>query len=307
MELRHLRYFVAVAEELHFGRAAERLRMTQPPLSQQIQQLEEELGATLFRRDSRHVALTDAGKVFLDHARRTLADAEDAVTEARRADRGEIGSLRIGFAANAAHEVLPEVVRRYREGFPHVRLGLQELASGEQVEALRERRIDVGFLSQDVPADEFQTRHILRDHMLVALPDGHRLAAGEVVRLEDLREEPWLVFPRQNSPAVFDLIAGAFDRVGGRPVVAQEARQTATLVSFVSAGMGFCFVSGFNREIPRRGVSYVPVDDPSLHLDLRVAWRTDSASAVLGGFLSVVDAYLAARQRSASPAPVAAR
>lgn len=299
MELRHLRYFIAVAEELHFGRAAERLRMTQPPLSQQIQQLEEELGVALFRRDSRHVALTDAGKVFLDHARRTLGESDEAIAEARRADRGEIGSLRIGFAANAAHEALPAIVRRYRAEYPRVRLTLHELASGEQVEALRERRLDVGFLSQALPKDEFQSKPVLRDRLLVALPAGHPLAAQEVVRIAQLREQPWLVFPREYSPAVFDMLTSAFDRAGGRPQVAQEARYTATLVSFVSAGMGFCFVSGFNRHLPRPGVVFLPVDDAALHLDLSVAWRTDNASAVLGGFLSVVDEYLAERARPA--------
>ena len=294
MELRHLRYFVAVAEELHFGRAAERLDMTQPPLSQQIHQLEEELGASLFRRHARGVALTDAGKVFLGRARKILEDAGIAAEDARRADRGEFGELRLALTFNAAWAVLPAIVRRYRELYPAVRLHLHELATGEQIDAFRAGQIDAGFINLPIPDDEFQWRPVGRDRLVAAVPVSHELASRSRVPLADLAALDWLTAPRRASPKVHDRIAAAFEAGGRIPRIAQEARYSWTLLSFVAAGMGFALVSSNLASVRREGVSFVELEEEAgLDLELALAWRSDAASGVLGGFVAVADSWAA--------------
>jgi DNA-binding transcriptional LysR family regulator len=294
MELRHLRYFVAVAEELHFGHAAERLNMTQPPLSQQIHQLEEELGAALFRRHARGVALTDAGKVFLGRARTILEDAARAAEDARRADRGEFGELRLALTFNAAWKVLPAIVRRYREQYPAVRLHLDELATGEQIDAFRAGQIDAGFLNLPIPDQEFQWRAVGRDRLVAAVPAGHDLATRGRVPLTDLAQLDWLTAPRRASPKVHDRIAAAFEAGGRMPRIAQEARYSWTLLSFVAAGMGFALVSSNLASVRREGVAFVELDAQiELDLELALAWRSDAASGVLGAFVAVAEAWAA--------------
>lgn len=292
MELRHLRYFVAVAEELHFGHAAERLNMTQPPLSQQIHQLEEELGAALFRRHARGVALTDAGKVFLERARTILADATHAAEDARRADRGEFGELRLALTFNAAWKALPAIVRRYRDLYPAVRLHLDEMATGEQIDAFHAGQIDAGFLNLPIPDQEFQWRAVGRDRIVAAVPAGHSLATRGRVALDELAELDWLCAPRHVSPKVHDRIAAAFEAAGRVPRIAQEARYSWTLLAFVAAGMGFALVSSNMASVRREGVAFVEIEgDVGLELELALAWRRDAASAVLGGFVAVAEAW----------------
>src|SRR3954453_15892050 len=202
MELRHLRYFVAVAEELHFGRAARRLQLAQPPLSRQIQGLEQELGVRLLERTKRHVELTPAGKVFLEHARKLLTEADHAVAAARRAARGEIGRLAIGFVGAATYSALPELLRVFHTRFPDVELVLYEMTSAHQHDALREGRIEVGFVRPAIPDDTLARRVARGEPLVAALPAGHRLARrDEPIPLSDLAGEPFILFPRDPRPS----------------------------------------------------------------------------------------------------------
>ena len=201
MELRHLRYFVAVAEELHFGRAARRLEMAQPPLSIQIQRLEKELGVKLLERTQRHVGLTAAGRVFLERARRVLEQAELAVHAAQRAGRGETGSLAVGFVGSATYGVLPEVLRLFRRRFPDVDLMLYEMGSTAQQRAVVEGRLHLGLIRtprDNAGLDEALAQQVVqREPLVVALPKGHALTRLETLPLIQLAAEPFILFPRE--------------------------------------------------------------------------------------------------------------
>lgn len=197
LELRHLRYFVTVAEELHFGRAAARLRVAQPPLSQQIRRLERELGVTLFHRSTRRVQLTDAGKILLDEAKRVLAGAAHAVHVVQRAARGESGTLNVGFAASVMFMELPAIIRRFRERFPDVELKLRELPTVPQLARLRSGELDIGFVRQPDPDPLLHMETVMREPLLIAVSKSHPLASRAKVPLEDLKHEEFVMFPRE--------------------------------------------------------------------------------------------------------------
>lgn len=288
MELRHLRYFVAVAEELHFGRAAARLLMAQPPLSQQIRQLEDELGVALFARTRRRVELTQAGEVFLAEARLVLAAADQAVRSVRRAGRGEIGRLAVGFTGSAIYGVLPLIFRVYRERFPDVNLVLQELPTADQVQALHAGRIQAGFLRLPLADDTLRIETILHEPIIVALPASHPLAAAAVVPLAALRAEPLVLIPRHVSPGLHDQILSACRGAGFSPHVRQEANQMQTIVGLVAAGLGLSLVPAAVQNLQTPGVVYRPLDTPGPRLDLGLAWRHDDPSPVLAGFVTLV-------------------
>lgn len=288
MELRHLRYFVAVAEEMHFGRAAERLFIAQPPLSQQIQQLERELGVPLFERTSRRVRLTPAGAVFLEDARSILARVQSSVQDVRRAAKGELGSLSVGFAASATYEFLPRVLRRFRERFPDIELLLYELNAAEQAGALRDKTINVGFARPSIEAPEWNVTPVTHEPFLAALPEHHALASEAAVALAALAEEPFIGFPPDPKPSYADLVKTLCAEAGFVPHVAQEVREMQTALSLVAAGMGVCLVPGSVQNMQRRGVVYCPLTDPAAMTDLTVVSRRDDPSPVLALFLEVV-------------------
>ena len=241
MELRHLRYFVAVAEELHFGRAAERLHMAQPPLSRQIRDLEREIGAELFNRVPRGAELTDAGVAFLPEARLTLAQAERAQRAAQRAARGEAGRLRVGFVEAAADSaVLPDVLGFFRLHLPDVGVSLFEMDAVQQADALRTGRIDLGVL-HSVPPDAAQwlrVEPVYAEPMVAALTHGHRLAARARVALGDLAAEAFVFFPRPAAPVLYDALIARCRTAGFSPRVMQEATGWHTLAGLVAAGVG---------------------------------------------------------------------
>ncbi|MBV9229224.1 MAG: LysR family transcriptional regulator, partial [Chloroflexi bacterium] len=193
MELRHLHYFIAVAEELHFGKAAERLQMAQPPLSQQIRQLEDELGVQLFYRTKRHVQLTEAGHVFLQEARQTLIQAEQAIVAARRAGRGELGRLAIGFVGSATSDILPTLIRGFQERYPEVELLLRELTTAQQVRALQDGRIHVGILRPPVHDDTLRIETLFKEPLIVALPERHPLSSQVQLPIEALAREHFIL------------------------------------------------------------------------------------------------------------------
>ncbi|HKW07626.1 MAG TPA: LysR substrate-binding domain-containing protein [Candidatus Dormibacteraeota bacterium] len=273
IELRHLRYFVAVSEELHFGRAAARLHMSQPPLSQQIRSLEAELGLSLLRRTNRRVELTSAGTAFLEGARRTLESANQAVREARSADDGETGELVLGFVDSSIYGYMPAVLRAFRKQHPSVRVNIRALASAEQVEKLERGEIQVGILRPLRVSSRLVIEELGREHLVVALPKGHRLASRKQLRIADLKDESLVFFKREFAPAVYDRIMGMFHRDGQLPHIAQEAGEQHTIIGLVAAGLGYSITAEGMREWGTEGVVYRPLAHPSAWVPMGVAWR----------------------------------
>jgi DNA-binding transcriptional LysR family regulator len=226
LELRRLRYFVAVAEELHFGRAAERLHIAQPPLSQQIRRLENELGVELLRRNRRRVDLTDAGRMLLESARPLLAEADRIEKLLRRAGEGTVGRLTIGFVGTASYETLPAILRAFRGRFPDVELRLEELTTGPQVAALRARRIDVGLVRPPVDDTSLRLTALVKEQLVAALPDSHPLAAFATVRVEQLAPEPFILFLREHGTGLYNDILAVCREAGFSPTVVQETNDT---------------------------------------------------------------------------------
>ena len=290
MELRHLRYFVVVAEELHFRRAAERLHMSQPPLSQQIRALEEEIGVQLFTRNQRRVELTAAGAAFLVRAREILAAVEDAARQARRVQRGEVGRLAVGFVGSAMYSFVPELLQAFREQSPDITLRLQELDTTEQLRQLEDGRLDVGFIRapRSHPVLTFET--LLREPVVAALPDLHPLAAQMTLTLEDLRGEPLVLLTRAVAPGLRGALDFAIERLGGEDNIVQEAAEMQTVIGLVAAGVGVSVVPDSVRALMRRGVSYRPLDGEAPGVRLEMAWRAADVSPVLAAFLAMARA-----------------
>lgn len=288
MELRHLRYFVAVAEELHFGRAAEKVFVAQPTLSQQIQAFEEELGAQLFERTKRNVQLTAVGEALLPYARRLLKDAEEARKAARAAKEGRAGYLRISYEASAMRTGLPEAIKAFREETPGVELALSEQGSRAQVEALREQAVDVGFVLLPIDERGLRVRQIDEAPTVVVLPEGHRLAGRERVPLSELSDEPHVMWARDVSPGAFDDYVRACHEVGFAPKVVQEIRHMESLLGLVAAGLGVSIAHRSRARSRYPGVCYALITEPVIPLRMGVAWRQDDVSPVLERFLQVI-------------------
>ena len=292
LELRQLRYFAAVAEELHFGRAAQRLHMTQPPLSQAIQALEELLGAPLFERNRRGVALTAAGAALLPEARRMLAQAQELPQLVQRAAAGEVGRLALAFVSSADYSVLPPFLRAYRAAFPQVQIALQEATSDLQLEDLLHGRIDAGLLIPPLPErarEELDYLPVLKEPLVLAAPAGLAALHGKrKVALGALPALPLIIFPRAISPALYDAVLGVFHAAGITPVIGQEAIQMQTIVSLVSAGMGLALVPQSVSNLKRPGVEYRALLDSTPLVETGLAWRRDNPSPVLQGFLELL-------------------
>ena len=274
MELRHLRYFIMVAEELHFGRAAEKLHISQPPLSMQIRSLEEELGVTLLHRTQRHVSLTQAGHAFLQEARQILARLEQAVLMTRRAGRGEIGELAVGFISVADYNVLPVVLREFRRRFPLVNLTLRESTTDAQIRDLIGGRIDVGFVLPPIDELALQSACIVREPLVAALPERHPLArrTGKLA-LAKLKDAPFILFPRPMAPGLYDDVVSFCRAAGFSPRVEQEAVQMQTIVSLVSAELGVALIPASLTNLRRTGVTYKALSEQSPLTEIHLAWR----------------------------------
>ena len=289
VELRQLRYFVAVAEELHFGKAAARLHMTQPPLSQAIQGLEEMLGALLFTRTRRSVVLTAAGQALLPEARRMLEQAGSLPDLVRRAAEGESGRLSLHFVSSAGYSILPPFLRAYRDQYPQVEIGLQEATSDRQFDDLLHERIDAGLLIPPLPerAQELlDYLPVLQEPLILALPAG-AMPDGDVW-LKDAPPLPLIIFPRPISPALHDAILACFAAAGVTPEIGQEAIQMQTIVGLVSAGMGLALVPQSVSRLMRPGVEYRTLRDRTPLVETGLAWRRDNPSPVLQGFLELL-------------------
>ena len=289
MELRHLRYFVAVAEERHFGRAAERLHIAQPPLSQQIRRLEAELGVTLLHRTTRSVEVAPAGKVLLVRAREILAAVDGATEDTRRAARGEFGRLVVGFTGSATYELLPKLAAALRSALPGVALNLRgELLTPAQVASLLDGTLDLGLLRPPVRERELAVEVVRREPLVAVLPEAHPLAAADSVPLEELEGEPFVVYPSHFRSVVHDAVEETCEAHGFLPRVALEVSETATLVSFVAAGLGVSLVPESVRHMTVRGAVYRPLAGDAATVELAVAWRRDDDTAVLARALEVV-------------------
>jgi DNA-binding transcriptional LysR family regulator len=288
IELRHLRYFMAVAEELHFGRAAERLHIAQPPLSQQIRQLETELGFQLFYRTKRSVELTEAGQVFLQECQRLLRQLEQAVETGRQVSRGEMGQLVLGFVSSAAYNVLPTLLRSFRMQVPNVSLELHELTTDQQLQWLRDRRLDVGLIRPPVEDPAFALLTILQEPLVVALPEHHPLARQPYVSLQQLTHESFVLFPRPLAPGLYDQIISLCQQVSFSPNVVQEAIQMQTIVSLVAAEIGIAIVPISLQNLQRTGVIYKPLQESTPKAEIAIAWRRIDTSPTVKRFLETV-------------------
>ncbi|MEO8143560.1 MAG: LysR family transcriptional regulator [Betaproteobacteria bacterium] len=273
-DLRQLRHFVAVAERLHFGRAAAALHMSQPPLSRSIRDLELRLGATLLARTRRKVELTPEGDRFLEEARRLLAQLEHVVLEVGRMAAGG-GRLRLGFVSLADYGVLPNLLKTYKAARPGVALALREMLSPDQAAALAAGELDFGLLLPPVAGADLEHIVVQRERFVVALPSRHRLARLRgPVAMKVLASEAFVMAPREIAPGLHDIVAALATRAGFAPRVAQEAIQMQTVVSLVSSGMGVAIVPASVANLGRRGVSYREIADAHPRLDLWLAWRS---------------------------------
>jgi DNA-binding transcriptional LysR family regulator len=292
IELRQLRYFVTVAEELHFGRAARRLHMTQPPLSQTIMALEQMLGAPLFERNRRGVALTAAGAALLPEARRLLEQAGGLAELVQRAATGASGRLSLAFVSSADYSVLPPTLRAYRAAFPQVEISLKEATSDLQLDDLLEGRVDAGLLIPPLPdraRQELDYLPVLREPLVLAAPAGlPGLAGASAADLRAVAGLPLIIFPRHISPGLYDAILSVFRDAGITAEVGQEAIQMQTIVSLVSAGMGIALVPQSVSNLRRPGVEYLPLLQGTPLVETGLAWRRDNASPVLRGFLELM-------------------
>jgi len=295
MELRHLRYFVAVAEELHFTRAALRLNMAQPPLSQQIRALEEELGVQLFVRTRRSVALTDAGQALLERSREMLATAQALPQQLQRVARGEVGLLRIGFSSTLPlTKVLRDVVADHRRSHPDVALNLREMHSQLQFDSLRRGELDVGLVRYNERAPEgIRLRLLRRDPLRLVVPAGHRFARRKSVTIADCRDEAFIGFPGDAGTGTGPLLKRLAAQAGFEPRIAQEAREATTQIGLVAAGLGIAVLPAPLEAVRIEGVHYVPLAGEGTMLVMSVATRADEASERVLSFVRRVSALAA--------------
>lgn len=282
IELRTLRQFVAVAEDLHFGRAAERLRMTQPPLSQAIQRLERALGAPLFARHQRSVLLSPAGAALLPEARRLLQAAEALPRLAQAAAAGLSGELRLAFVSSIAYGSLPGWLRSFRAAHPDVVLRLREATLDVQLDAFAAGEIDAGFVlhAQGAAPAGLAAWRALREPLVMALPENHRLAARRSLTFAQIAAEPLVIFPRAIAPSLYDAVFGFYREQGITPRIAQEAIQMQTIVNLVSAGIGVAWVPAALMQLQRPGVEYRPLAGAPLHCETSLVWQEPAPPVV---------------------------
>lgn len=302
MELRHLRYFLAVAEERHFGRAAERLHMAQPPLSQQIKQLEAELGTQLFERTTRRVDLTEAGRLLVDRAKQILADVESATNDVAEVGRGAAGVLRVGFSGTATYRLMPEIVRRARQQIPNVRLQvIGEMLTPQMEEALLENRLDAAVIRPPINSPDLRLDEFEQTPLVVALPKDHPFAqdTGPLTAAQ-LSHEDLVSYPRGSSVA--SVAAEVARTAGFRPRIVQEATETSTLIALVAAGLGLCVLPASSALPLSTSITVRPLE-PAVTIGLATAWRANDESPLVAAFVTLVrDAAASLRDAEESSA-----
>lgn len=292
MELRHLRYFIAVAEGLHFGRAARQLHISQPPLTRQIQQLERELGVALFVRTNRRVTLTHIGEQLLAEAKPLLAQFDALKLRASEAAAGRMGKLSIGFISIADYHVLPMLLREYRSRFSNVAIHLREATSDLQLDALRNGDLDIGIVLAPLADASIEFRTLFQEELVAALPafDAKHDAVHTLppISVRELAQHSFIMFPRHSAPGLFDAIVGTCARSGFSPNIGQVAIQMQTIISLVSVGMGVALVPASLTNLRRPGVVYRRLKEKSPLITTGLAWQTANASPTLRAFLDLV-------------------
>ncbi|UVL19726.1 LysR substrate-binding domain-containing protein [Pseudomonas sp. B21-044] len=291
MELRHLRYFIAVAEELHFGRAAQQLGISQPPLSQQIQALEQELGARLFERTNRRVELSEAGRLFLEEARQVLAQVEKAADVARRAQLGELGEMKIGFTSSAPFTSrIPKAIHAFRQRFPSVHLNLEEMSSREVVEAVFDESIEVGLMRPMPLPDGIVCTELFREPLVAVLNASHPLASGseQGLYMRALAHEPFVFFPRSYGSGLHAQLLSLARQAGFSPHFAQEAGEAMTIIGLVSAGLGVSVLPASFQRMRIEGVVYRTLLDEQAMTAVWLVRREASGSAMANAFVALL-------------------
>src|SRR6267143_654373 len=300
IEFRHLRYFLAVAETLHFSKAAAQLGMAQPPLSQQIRILERMLGYPLFERTTRGVRLTKVGQYFRERARNTVTKIQDDVEMARRLGSGQEGVLTVGFSGSVMLTTLPTAIERYRRLYPRVELRLRELHTAEQTSALLDGTLDLGFLRDGEPRDGLSIESILRERFIAVLPARHRLAGSTTIRPGDLRNEPFVLFARRMGPLAFDRTLSCCEADGFRPNVVQEAPQWPTVVRLVAAGSGISLAPACVADFAVPGVVYKKVR--SRHwTSIDIGLKPDLNNPTVEAFLNIVRRQFSKKSPASAP------
>lgn len=294
MELRHIRYFVALAEELNFRQAAERLHITQPPLSRQIRELEEEIGVKLFHRNKRNVTLTDAGKVFLQKAYQILDDVDQAGMITRMSFAGSGGEFHIGFTASV-RDLVP-LLRKFRDEHPEVGLFLYQMSSMNQITALHEKRIDLGFITIPVSSDKIEMKPITSMPFVATFPKDHPLARKDPLYLADLKDEPIITTVKSAGIRYYETVMDIFRRAGITPSVTIQAYDLQTVLLLVESGMGITLEPAPRMEC--EGIVRRKLADVSMAITPFVAWHTDDRSETLRHFLAVLDRFMASQEKS---------
>ncbi len=297
MELRHLRYFVAVAEELNFRRAAERLVMAQPPLSQQIRDLEEELGVLLFDRTHRQVQLTVAGQVFLEETYHLLAHVDRAKGRAIRASKGELGQLTIGYTSFVHCPLFRIMLQQYRARYPDVDIVLRDLVTIEQMKQLDTNALDISFATHtsfalpSLEETQLAQQHILREPVVAVVPRTHPLAGHSPLPFVALAGESWIWFARQYDPTTYDYMTRLCEQAGFRPHVTQEVNQLQIVIGLVAAGLGVGLVTASTQGLSSQDVEYLELVEPTPKAEFSVVWRKDDASPLVQAFLAIVKEF----------------
>ncbi|SDS14102.1 LysR substrate-binding domain-containing protein [Agrococcus carbonis] len=298
MELRHIRAFIAVAEELHFGRAAERLHIAQPPLSQQIRQLETHLGVRLFERNTRSVSLTSAGEAFLEPARAVLSGVEDAERAARAGGRGEYGRVTIGFAGASSEAALPVLARAVRRAHPNLELDMRgQLYANAALAKIADGSLDLGFVRLPIGAPGIEHQVVEEEELIVAMPLGHPLAAQETVALRDLAQEPFITFPADSGSSLHAITQQVCLNEGFAPTVVQSAPDSYTILALVAAGVGVTLTLTSCMHARQEDIVYRRLSDALPTLDAAIAWRSMNSSAALRAVLDVVREVYATPRR----------
>jgi DNA-binding transcriptional LysR family regulator len=294
MELRHLKYFVAVAEELNFRRAAEVVHIAQPALSQQIKQLEDELGVALFVRSRHKVELTAAGKTFYASAHMILKGARQAVADARAVEQGEAGRITLGFVSSAAISVLPSLLAFIRSQLPRAEVELKELAPGEQIDALYHDRLDLGLFHAQLEDAAFETAVVARERLIVALPSANRFARNKQIDLREVASETVIIPARHATPGYFECARSAFQAAGVMPERIYHTSLLQTGLLLVGAGLGISLVPESFQRIKVQGLVYRPLAIASPTIDLIAAWRRDNTSPLLARITKEIKGHSAA-------------
>ncbi len=294
MELRHLRYFVAVAENLNFTKAAAKLHLAQPSLTRQIHNLEGEIGVRLLNRSKSQVALTEEGRSFLVDARRILALAKESVLAVQRLSRGETGQLNIAYLSNFDFELLPETLGAFRQTFPHIALNLFDMTPAEQFRALEARKIDLGFVGLPPPAanKDLQSESIARHRTVVVLPEKHPLARKRQVNLGELKTMFFVGMSEKTHPGFREWLSGTCQQAGFMPRILQDAELEPALMTFVAEGLGVSLAREHIKRLPHPGVALRPLAPP-VRTDYCIAWNRDNGSRTLQQYIQMVKSLAA--------------